>query len=63
MISNEDGSITKTTRDELRRLLSNGIDEGMSYGEIAKQIQETDPFVFSKYRAKLIAVNEVGRAY
>lgn len=23
----------------------------------------TDPFVFSKYRAKLIAVNETGRAF
>lgn len=62
-LSERDGSILKTTRDELRRIISKGLEEGQSYGEIAKQIQETDPFVFSKYRAKLIAVNEVGRAY
>lgn len=62
-LSTRDGSILKTTRDELRRIIATGLESGQSYGEIAKQIQETDPYVFSKFRAKLIAVNEVGRAY
>lgn len=62
-LSQRQGSILKTTRDELRKIIADGVEQGLSYGQIAKQIQETDPFVFSKYRAKLIAVNEVGRAY
>jgi uncharacterized protein with gpF-like domain len=63
MLSQRNGSILKTTRDELRQLIADGIREGQSYGEIAKQIRETDPFVFSKARAKTIAVNEIGRSY
>lgn len=62
-LSQRQGSILKTTRDELRTIMANGIDEGMSYTEIGKQILEQDPFVFSKSRAKTIAVNEIGRAY
>lgn len=56
-------SILKTTKDELDKIISNWIDAWLSYTQIAKQIRETDPFVFSKSRAKMIAVNEVGRAY
>lgn len=63
MLSQRQGSILKTTRDELRGIIARGATEGSSYGEIAKQIRETDPFVFSKARANLIAVNEIGRAY
>lgn len=63
MLSTRNGSILLTTRDELRNILSQGVKEGLSYTEIASQIRGTDPFVFSKTRAKLIAVNEVGRAY
>lgn len=54
---------TQTTRDELRSILSKWVAEGNSYGEIAKDIRSVDPFVFSKSRAKTIAVNEIGRAY
>lgn len=43
--------------------MAKGIDEGKSYGQIAKEIALEDPWVFSKSRATLIAVNEVGRAY
>lgn len=43
--------------------MENGVNDGKSYGEIAKEIQNEDPWVFSKARATLIAVNEVGRAY
>lgn len=63
MISQREGSISKTTRDELRRIVGDGVSAGSSYGEIAKQIREVDPWVFSKARSKTIAVNEVGRAY
>lgn len=59
MLSQRQGSILKTTRDELRGIIKNGIAEGNSYGAIAKQIREVDPFVFSKARAKTIAVNEI----
>lgn len=63
MLSEKNGSILLTTKKELITLLSNGVQEWLSYGEIAKQIRGTDPFVFSKTRAKLIAINEVWRAY
>lgn len=62
-LSTRDGSTLKTTRDELRRIIADGLDDGKSYGQIAKEIREVDPFVFSKTRAKLISVNEIGRAY
>lgn len=63
MLSQRKGSILKTTRDDLRFIMADGIEEGMSYGEIAKQIREMDPYVFSKSRAETIAVNEIGRSY
>jgi uncharacterized protein with gpF-like domain len=63
MLSQRNGSILKTTRDELRTLIANGIEEWESYGSIAKKIREVDPFVFSKARAKTIAVNEIWRSY
>lgn len=62
-LSQRQGSILRTTRDELRRIIGDGIREGLSYGEVAKQIIDEDPFVFSKSRAKMIAVNEIGRSY
>lgn len=63
MLSQKDGSILKTTRDRLRAIMEEGVANGNSYGQIAKEIQVEDPWVFSKARATLIAVNEVGRAY
>lgn len=62
-LSTRDGSTLKTTRDELRRIIADGLDNNGSYGSIAREIEASDPFVFSKTRAKLIAVNEIGRAY
>lgn len=62
-LSDRDGSTLKTTRDEVRKIISDGVAVWDSYSTIAKRIEEVDPFVFSKTRAKLIAVNEVGRAY
>jgi hypothetical protein len=62
-LSEKDGSISKTTNDEVRKLIADGLDAGMSNNAIAKQIREVDPFVFSKSRAELISVQELGQAY
>jgi hypothetical protein len=63
MLSQKKGSISRTTKNELLNILEKGIADGKSYGAIAKQIREVDPFVFSKARSKTIATNELGRAY
>jgi len=63
MLSERNGSILKTTRDELRHILEQWVSEWLSYSEIASRIKGVDPFVFSATRAKTIAINEVGRAY
>jgi hypothetical protein len=63
MLSTRQGSILKTTRDQLRGIIATGLDNGLSYSDIAEQIQKVDTYVFSKGRAKAIAQNEVGRAY
>jgi len=63
MLSQRSWSILKTTRDELRTLIWKWIEEWQSYWQIAKQRREVDPFVFSKARAKTIAVNEIWRSY
>lgn len=36
---------------------------GYTYGQIADKITELDPVVFSKSRAEIIAINQVGKAY
>jgi uncharacterized protein with gpF-like domain len=63
MLSEKEWSINRTTKDELKKILAEWVDNWLSYGQIAKQIKETDPFVFSKSRAELIAIQEVGQAY
>lgn len=62
-LSQRQGSISKTTLAELKDIIAKGVEMGYSYTQVAKQIREKDPFVFSKSRAKLIAVNEIWRAY
>lgn len=63
MLSDKKGSISRTTKNKLLDILEKGISDGKSYGAIAKEIREVDPFVFSRARAKTIATNELGRAY
>ena len=54
--------INETTRDELKTLLSEAIDEGWSYTQTAKAIR--DEFEgFSRERAKTVAVTESAFAY
>lgn len=63
MLSQRDGSISKTTKEKLIAIMEQWVADGKSYGQIAKEIESADPWVFSKTRAQLIAINEVGRAY
>ena len=56
-------SVPKTIHAELEQILRNGVRNGLSYQEIAEQIRQTNPKVFTKARATLWATNEVGRAY
>lgn len=62
-LSQAQGSIYATTQKEILTILREWVSSWVSYTEIAKQIQNTQPFVFSKARAKLIAVQETGQAY
>ncbi len=56
-------SVSRTTKLWIIELLTDWINEWLSYWEIWRSIQKTDPVIFSKSRAELIAVQEVGRAY
>lgn len=56
-------SISKTTKDSVIEELRKGVTERLSYWEISKNITALSSFIFSKTRAKLIAVNEIGNAY
>ena len=58
-----EGSIWKTTHTRILWLIGKWIDEWLSYTEVAKDITKIDPITFSKNRAKLIAVGEMGNAY
>lgn len=63
-LSNYNGNITDTTRKKIVQIVSGGIENGLSIGEIAHQITlEGQAGVFSKSRAEFIATQEIGRAY
>jgi len=62
-LSQRNWSISRTTKLWIIELLRDWVNEWLSYWEIAKWIRLKDPVVFSKSRAELIAVQEVGRAY
>jgi len=62
-LSNKNWSIAQTTIDDILKIIRNWIDNWLWYWEIGKDIVKTNPFVFSKSRAELIAVTEVWRAY
>ncbi len=51
--------ITDSTRDELRKIISDGISNSLTRDDIADLIQGTDPNVFSEDRAQLIAATEM----
>jgi len=56
-------SISKTTNKRVRKLIYKWFKEWQSYTEIAKNINNLDPFLFSKKRGELIAITEIWRAY
>lgn len=62
-LSQRAGSITKTTVDRIRALIVEGVSQGMTYRQVADNISQLDPLVFSRNRAEIIAVNQMGKAY
>ena len=63
-LSNYRGSITRTTKDRIRAILTESVRSGRTYDETAKLIKDQGKAgVFSKERGKLIAVNQVGNAH
>lgn len=62
--------INATTKDEIRGLITRGLEEGKSYGEVAREIKgrfaefaEGRPQEHIASRAELVAVNENAEAY
>jgi len=63
-LSNNKGSIARTTKRRIIKILTDAAQTGKSYNETAKLIQaQGKAGVFSRARGKLIAVREVGLAY
>lgn len=62
-LSNYKGAISYTTKKDVLNILKNGIDNHLSGTEIRKQIHDYNPILFSKARARAIAVTETHRAY
>lgn len=53
--------VNETTKKEISALLNKAINNGLSKKELIEQLQAS--FAFSKYRANMIANNEIGMAY
>lgn len=62
-LSDYKGSIAWTTKRAVIEELQNWFKWGLSYTEIAKNINKLDDTIFSLYRAKMIAVNETRKAF
>jgi hypothetical protein len=64
LLSDSRGSVTRTTKKRIIKILTDAADNGTSYTETAKLIQQQGKAgVFSRARAEMIAVREVGLAY
>lgn len=61
-LSQRKGSISATTEERVKKLVTSGIKKWQSAKEIANNIEKLDPQVFSKNRADLIAINQIGKA-
>lgn len=61
-LSQNKWSITETTEERVKKLVTSGVKQGYSPQEISKNIENLDPQVFSKNRADLIAINQIGKA-
>lgn len=63
-LSDREGSITRTTKSGIIKVISDGVQEGLSYGDMAKRITALgEAGVFSPARAQLIATRTVGEGY
>lgn len=63
-LSQRDGSISKTTEQNILQVIIDGLDKGDSYTKIANSIREQgNAGVFSKARAQTIAIDQITRAY
>lgn len=62
-LSDREGSISLTTKNNVIAELRKWVEENLSYTQVAKNIQALDQTLFSFNRAKLIAVNETAKAY
>ena len=63
-LSDYKGSISRTTKRAILKILTGAAESGQSYQDTAKQImQQGDEGVFSYFRAQMIATNEIGHAY
>lgn len=63
-LSNFKGSINLTTKKRILSILTEAAEKGTNYNDTAKKIREQgSEGVFSKARAELIAVKEIGNAY
>lgn len=63
-LSDSQGSISQTTKDRIIDTISRGVSEGLSYNQMAREIEALgEAGVFSRARATMIATNEVGKAY
>lgn len=56
-------AISRTTKFDVIKILKNWIDENLTPGEVAKRISDISPDLFSKARARTIAVTELWKAY
>lgn len=62
-LSNYKGAITYTTKWDVVKILKDWIDNHLWGTEIRKRIAEYNPILFSKARARAIAVTEMHKAY
>lgn len=62
-LSNYRWAISFTTKHDVVEILKNWIDNNLTYNEVAKQINLKNEVLFSKSRARTIAVTEMWKAY
>lgn len=63
-LSNFKGTISRNTKDTIKRILTDSVEKGESYQEVARLIRDQSKAgVFSTARAQLIATNQIGTAY
>lgn len=62
-LSQKRWSISLTTTERVKDAVIKWTKEWLTYSQIADDIERLDPKVFSRNRAELIAINQVGKAY